>query len=243
MAGRTMLYRPGGYKEILMQRLIQGLRKFQEEVFPAKQELFERLAKGQQPSTLFITCADSRVMPDMFTQSEPGELFVIRNAGNIVPPFARQSGGVTATIEFAVVALGVRHIIVCGHTDCGAMKGLLHLESLTEMPTVASWLMQADATRRIVKDNYETEDEAQLVDAMIRENVLMQLKNLETHPSVASRLARGDLSLYGWIYNIGTGQVDSFDARKQRYVRLDGTSLPHATPVARLQKTPPLLNW
>jgi len=155
-----------------MQKLIQGLRKFQDDVFPAKRELFERLAKGQQPSTLFITCADSRVMPDLFTQAEPGELFAIRNAGNIVPPFGRQPGGVTATIEFAVVALGVRHIIVCGHTDCGAMKGLLHPESLAAMPTVASWLMQADATRRIVLENYETNDEAQLVDAMIREKKL-----------------------------------------------------------------------
>jgi carbonic anhydrase len=134
------------------------------------------------------------------------------------------------------VALDVRHIIVCGHTDCGAMKGLLHPESLAEMPTVASWLMQADATRHIVQENYQTEDEEQLVDAMIRENVLVQLNNLTTHPSVASRLARGDLSLYGWIYNIGTGEVDSYDADQQRYVRLDGTYLPHATPVARLRK-------
>lgn len=222
-----------------MLKLMKGLRKFQEEVFPAKQELFERLAQGQQPSTLFITCADSRVVPDLFTQAEPGELFVIRNAGNIVPPFGRQPGGVTATIEFAVVALNVRHIIVCGHTDCGAMKGLLHPEALTAMPTVASWLMQAEGTRRLVRENYETEDEAQLIDAMIRENVLIQLHNLATHPSVASRLARGDLSLYGWIYDIGTGQVDSFDGDEQRYVRLDGTYLPHATPVARLQKSKP----
>ena len=154
-------------------------------------------------------------MPEMFTQAEPGEIFVIRNAGNIVPPFTRQPGGVTATIEFAVVALGVRHVIVCGHTDCGAMKGLLHPENLGAMPTVASWLMQADATRRLVRENYETADEGQLVTAMIHENVLMQLKNLETHPSVASRLARGDLSLYGWIYDIGTGQIDSFDAAEQ----------------------------
>ncbi len=219
-----------------MQRLVQGLRKFQEEVFPAKRELFERLAKGQQPSTLFITCADSRVMPEMFTQSEPGELFVIRNAGNIVPAFSRQPGGVTATIEFAVVALGVRHIIVCGHTDCGAMKGLLHPEALTAMPTVASWLTQADATRRVVRENYKTSDETQLVSAMIQENVLVQLANLMTHPSVAARVASGDLSLYGWIYDIRTGQVDSFDAGQQRYVRLDGRSLPHATPVARLRK-------
>lgn len=175
-------------------------------------------------------------MPELFTQSEPGEIFVIRNAGNIVPPFSRQPGGVTATIEFAVVALGVRHIIVCGHSDCGAMKGLLHPENLTTMPTVASWLQQAEATRRIVRENYPDADEAELVNAMIRENVLVQLKNVETHPSVASRVARGDLSLYGWIYDIKHGHVDSFDAEAQQFVRLDGTSEPHATPVARLKR-------
>lgn len=222
-----------------MEKLMRGLQHFQKNVFPAKRELFERLAKGQQPSTLFITCADSRVVPDLFTQSEPGELFVIRNAGNIVPPYSRQPGGVTATIEFAVVALGVSHIIVCGHTDCGAMKGLLHPEKLTEMPTVASWLMQAEATRRLVRENYQSADESGLVEAMIRENVLMQLQNLQTHPSVVSRVARGELSLYGWIYDIKQGHVDSFDAAQQCFVPLDGTYVPHATPVPRLQRASP----
>ena len=214
-----------------MQRLIEGLREFQEQVFPSKRELFERLAKGQQPHTLFVSCADSRVIPDLFTQAEPGELFVIRNAGNIVPAYTRSSGGVTATIEFAVLALGVRHIVVCGHTDCGAMKGLLHPERLISMPTVASWLQQAEATRRIVLDNRPGLDEAETVSALIRENVLVQLQNLQTHPAVASALAAGKLSLYGWVYDIGTGQVDAFDAGKQAFVRLGaGGGVPHATP-------------
>ena len=220
-----------------MQKLIQGLRRFQDEVFPAKRELFERLAKGQQPSTLFITCADSRVVPDLFTQAEPGELFVIRNAGNIVPPYVRPSGGVTATIEFAVVALGVRHIVVCGHTDCGAMKGLLHPERLSTMPTVASWLQQAEATRRIVLDNCSNVGESQTVEALIRENVLVQLRNLQTHPAVASALAAGSLKLYGWVYDIRTGNVDGYDAAEQAFVRIDGTSVPEATPAARLARS------
>ena len=180
-----------------MERLIKGLQKFQREVFPLKKDLFERLASGQKPTTLFITCADSRVVPDLFTQSEPGEIFVIRNAGNIVPAYRRPPGGVTATIEFAVAVLGVKHIVICGHTDCGAMRGLLHPESLAEVPAVGDWLGQAEATRRVVLDNYKDEDEATLVGAMIRENVLVQLQNLETHPSVLSRLASGNLMLYG----------------------------------------------
>ena len=218
-----------------MQRLMAGLQKFQREVFPLKKELFERLAKGQQPTTLFITCADSRVVPDLFTQSEPGEIFVIRNAGNIVPAYRLPPGGVTATIEFAVAVLGVKHIVICGHTDCGAMKGLLHPENLTGVPAVAGWLDQAEATRRVVLDNYKGEEEPALLEAMIRENVLVQLKNLETHPSVLSRTARGELQLYGWIYNIGTGDVESFDADKQTFIRLDGSYSPHATPIARLK--------
>ena len=219
-----------------MQRLIEGLRKFQQEVFPLKKELFERLASSQTPSTLFITCADSRVVPDLFTQSEPGEIFVIRNAGNIVPAYTRSPGGVTATIEYSVAILGVKHIVICGHTDCGAMKALLHPESLTGVPAVAEWLGQADATRRVVLDNYKGEDESTQVNAMIRENVLVQLQNLQTHPSVLSRVASGDLMLYGWIYNIGTGDVESFDAGKQSFIRLDGSYAPHATPVARLSR-------
>jgi carbonic anhydrase len=219
-----------------MEKLIQGLRRFQNEVFPAKQELFERLAKGQQPSTLFITCADSRVVPDLFTQAEPGELFVIRNAGNIVPPYRLPSGGVTATIEFAVVALRVRHIVVCGHADCGAMKGLLHPERLASMPTVASWLQQAEAARRIVADNYPNLDEPAAVDTLIRENVLAQLQNLHTHPAVASGLAAGSLQLYGWVYDIRTGQVDAYDAARQTFVRLDGSSAPSATPPPGLSR-------
>lgn len=219
-----------------MEKLMQGLQKFQREVFPQKKELFERLAGGQQPSTLFITCADSRVVPDLFTQSEPGEIFVIRNAGNIVPAYRRPPGGVTATIEFAVAALGVKHIVICGHTDCGAMKGLLHPEKLAAVPAVADWLGQAEATRRLVLDNYPGLDEAAMVNAMIGENVLVQLQNLQTHPSVLSRLAAGELKLYGWIYNIGTGDVESFDADKRSFIRLDGSYSPHATPVARLSR-------
>jgi carbonic anhydrase len=217
-----------------MDQLIRGLRKFQREVFPAKRELFERLAEGQQPSTLFITCADSRVVPDLFLQAEPGELFVIRNAGNIVPPYGARPGGVTATIEFAVVALGVRRIIVCGHADCGAMKGLLHPQKLEEMPTVAGWLEQAAATRRIVRENYGSASDDELVTAMIRENVLVQLQNLQTHPSVGARLAGGKLELYGWIYDIRSGQVESYDAERLRFVQIDGDEIPHATPIARL---------
>ena len=222
-----------------MDRLIAGLMKFQKDVFPQKKELFERLAGGQKPSTLFITCADSRVVPDLFTQSEPGEIFVVRNAGNIVPAYSRMMCGVTATIEFAIAVLGVRHIVICGHTDCGAMKGLIDIESLNEVPAVASWLGQAEATRRVVMNNYKDHSKKALINAMTRENILVQLQNLQTHPAVLSALAGGDLKLYGWIYNIGTGDVESFDSEKQTFIKIDGSYAPHATPIERLKHE----NW
>jgi carbonic anhydrase len=222
-----------------MEKLIKGLQKFQQEVVTSKRAEFEQLAKGQKPSTLFVACADSRVAPEIFTQSEPGEIFVIRNAGNIVPPYGSVIGGVTASIEFAILALGVKNVVVCGHTDCGAMKGVLHPEKLTELPAVASWLKLAEASRRLVRENYANLSEAEALDVMIQENVIAQLENLKTHPAVASRLAKGELNLYGWVYHIANGQVDSYDASEQRFVRLDGTKLPNATPVARLRRRYP----
>jgi len=220
-----------------MQRLIEGIQKFQRDVFPQKSELFHRLALGQHPTTLFITCADSRVSPTLFTQSEPGEIFTIRNAGNIVPAYRLPAGGVTSGIEFAVAVLDVKEIVICGHTDCGAMKGLLHPERFAHVPAVADWLTQAHAARRVVLDNYHGLDDEALLDVMIRENILVQLQNLETHPTVLSRVAAGTLKLYGWIYDIGQGRVESFDAAKQSFVPLDGSSSPEATPVARLKRS------
>src|SRR3982751_6268271 len=119
--------------ELSMERLLKGVSTFQREVFPQHRELFERLAAKQNPMALFITCADSRVVPDLITQSDPGDLFICRNAGNMVPPYGEMNGGVSATIEYAVVALNIRHIIVCGHSDCGAMKGVLHPEAVEQM--------------------------------------------------------------------------------------------------------------
>src|SRR5262245_41103473 len=136
-----------------MERLLRGVTKFQTEVFPAQRPLFEGLASGQSPEALFITCADSRIVPQLITQSSPGDLFICRNAGNMVPPYGELHGGVSATIEYALCVLNVKHIIVCGHTDCGAMKGILHPEAVADMPTVRSWLAHGEVARRIVNEN------------------------------------------------------------------------------------------
>ena len=209
-----------------MQKLIDGIHHFQQSIFGSQQELFKRLAHGQSPETLFITCSDSRISPNLITQTEPGELFILRNAGNIVPPHGASNGGEAATIEFAVAALGVRDIIICGHSNCGAMKGLLDETLVADTPAVRQWLTHADAARRTVQQNYADLDGASLISACVQENVLTQLENLRTHPAVAARLARGQLNLHGWVYKIETGQVFAYDPTLEQFAALTHASVP-----------------
>jgi carbonic anhydrase len=203
-----------------MQKLVAGIHQFQQDSFRPLQGLFEQLAHAQKPETLFITCSDSRIVPNLLTQSSPGDLFIVRNAGNIVPPHSSISGGEAATIEFAVAGLGVRDIIVCGHSHCGAMKGLLQPELLKELPAMASWLTHAATTARIVRDNYQHLEGEKLLSAATEENVLVQLENLRTLPSVASRLVKGDLHLHGWVYKLESGDVFAYDPKEGQFVPL-----------------------
>ena len=196
-----------------MNRLLSGVRRFSHDVFPQRSELFSELASGQDPHTLFITCADSRISPGLITQTQPGELFVCRNIGNVVPAYGEMMGGVSAVVEFACVALNVSDIVICGHSDCGAIKAMLNPSSdeLRRMPTVRSWLRNADAARSVVEVLHpELEGEA-LVQALVEQNVRTQLGHLRTHPSVAARMAQGTLNLHGWVYGIGAGSVHALD--------------------------------
>jgi carbonic anhydrase len=209
-----------------MQRLVRGLHHFQQHVFRPQREFFEQLAKGQAPETLFITCSDSRINPNLITQTEPGELFIVRNAGNIVPPHSHDPGGEAATIEYAVEALGVKDIIVCGHAECGAVKAILDPKSLDEMPIVAAWLAHAEATRRIAKKSYAHLAGDELLEVMVAENVLVQIDHLRTQPAVAAGLARGDLQLHAWVYAVRTGQVYAYDPASGQYEPIEGKLVP-----------------
>jgi carbonic anhydrase len=192
-------------------RLIHGVEAFQSVIFPERREQFIELAKRQDPGILFITCADSRVVPEMITQTEPGDLFVTRNIGNIVPSYGEMMGGVSAVIEYAVVALKVTDIVVCGHSDCGAMKGLIVCDDPTvapqNMPAVANWLRNAHAALSVVEAMHPDLEGAEKVQALVEQNVLTQIQHLRTHPSVAARVAKGELALHGWVYDIETGEV------------------------------------
>lgn len=207
-----------------MQKLVQGIHQFQSGIFSAKRKLFERLVEGQHPLALFITCSDSRINPNLITQTEPGELFILRNAGNIIPPYGAVEGGEAATIEYAVAVLDVKDIIVCGHSHCGAMASLLAPEQLDKLPAVKSWLARAEAVRRIIQENYgHITDAAARVTATVEENVLVQLEHLRTHPSVAAALSRKSLNLHGWVYKFETGQVFAYDHETGQFEPLDGT--------------------
>ena len=202
-----------------MKKLIRGLDEFRKTYVHDHQELLEQLSHGQKPRVLFITCSDSRVAPNLITNTDVGELFVIRNAGNIVPPFGAANGGEGGTIEYAITALGIEQVIICGHSHCGAMKGLLKLNKLqADMPLVYDWLKHAESTRRLVLDNYPHQSGEELIETLVAENVLIQIENLKTYPMIRAKIHQGKLHIYGWIYEIETGEVLAYDAKTHTYL-------------------------
>ncbi|MBP0000430.1 MAG: carbonic anhydrase [Cyanobacteria bacterium SID2] len=222
-----------------MKKILKGLREFQSSYFSTHRELFEELSHGQKPRILFVTCSDSRVDPNLITNAEVGELFVVRNAGNIIPPFGAANGGEGAAVEYAVQALGVEHIIVCGHSHCGAMKGLLKRSSLEdEMPLVYEWLKHAEATRRLLKESYSQLEGEPLLDVAIAENVLTQIDNLRTYPVVHAKLHQKKLHLHAWVYHIETGDVLEYDAIRHAFVTPSENTSLEASPMQCLLSLP-----
>jgi carbonic anhydrase len=199
---------------VSVEKFLGGVTRFQKDVYPKHQDLFEKLALGQRPDALFITCADSRIDPCLLTQTKPGELFICRVIGNIVPPYPDALGGVSATVEYAVGVLRVPEVIVCGHTDCGVMKGALNPEALGEYPNVSAWLRYARVEHR------DAEPTPEFLLELTEHNVAAQLVNLRSHPAVAARLAVGDLRLHGWVYHIGEGTVTAWDEEAGKFLPL-----------------------
>lgn len=217
--------------DAVLERLKNGIRRFQAEVHAENATDYARLGSSpQQPHTLIIACADSRVDVEKLTSSGPGEVFVARNIGNMVPAYGEMLGGVSAVIEYAVSALKVEHVAICGHSDCGAMKALLDPASTAAMPTVRSWLTNGQAALRVADSLVVAgEPAADRMRRLTEENVLMQLAHLRTHPSVAATLARGELTLSGWVYEIATGMVRIVEDAGRSFVEVGGnTGLPAA---------------
>ncbi|MDI3324513.1 carbonic anhydrase [Pontibacterium granulatum] len=194
-----------------MEKIVKGVINFRQNVYPENKDLFGTLATGQNPDILFITCSDSRIDPNLLTGTDPGDLFICRNAGNIIPPHSNETGGMTASIEYAVAVLGVRHIIICGHTDCGAIKGALDMSALKGLPHVKEWLSHCRSAMEIVRERHDIPFDVcvghEHLNEAIEENVLQQVQHIRTHPTVAAKLATGKVEIHGWIYNIENGGI------------------------------------
>ena len=206
-----------------MQKLEEGIHHFQANYFASNRRLFEKLSKEQRPETLFITCCDSRLVPNLITDSAPGELFIVRNIGNIVPSVERGVlGGVSAAIEYAVEVLQVGNVIVCGHTNCGAIDAILHPERLLHLPFVSRWLAESSRIPKLIEERYGyLEGEARMT-AAVEENVLVQLENLRSFDFVARRLDSGALKISGWVFKIATGDVFDYDPVTGQFLQLGG---------------------
>jgi carbonic anhydrase len=205
-----------------MERLIEGHRRFLAEAFPARRDQFHLLAEGQAPETLFVTCADSRIVPDLILQTQPGDLFICRNAGNVIPRAGEPAGGVSATIEYAVEVLRVRHLIVCGHSDCGVIRALMNPDGLAGLDSVTDWLQHVEPAWQYVGEVERNAGELTRHTALTHANVLVQLANLHTHAYIQRAVGEGRLKVHGWYYDILSGRIERYNEGAGRFVGLVG---------------------
>jgi carbonic anhydrase len=205
-----------------LDKLIEGHKRFHREIFPAKRQQFHLLAEMQAPEWLFITCSDSRIVPDLILQTGPGDLFLSRSIGNVVPVSGNDVDGVTATIEYAVEVLKVKHIILCGHSDCGALKAALNRKGLEKLPKASRWLHHVEGAFTHRQPLNPADGEHAELASIIRGNVVAQLANLRAQPSVARTLVNGQIEVHGWYYDILTGQIEQYDEQQRKFLPLLG---------------------
>ena len=203
--------------------MIEGVHRFRGEAFGRYKGLFQRLsAAGQKPHTLFITCADSRVLAELITQSQPGDLFVVKNIGNIVPPAVPGGGACSSTgaaIEFAVDILGVEDVVICGHSQCGAIAALMGKEIDPALGHLREWISLAEPVRQLIEEKYQHLDsEEARVRAAESENVLFSLERLQTYPGVARRLEEQKIRLHAWFFKIATGELFAYDPEEKQFL-------------------------
>ncbi|MCY1044622.1 carbonic anhydrase [Corallococcus sp. bb12-1] len=211
-----------------MKKLIRGLLDFQRHTLPSYRATFARLAKGQTPDCLFISCSDSRVVPNLLVSTDPGDLFTVRNVGNLVPtaalngqPTADRSEA--AAIEFSLGFLPIEDVVVCGHSSCGAMKAILAGGVVNGAPNLEKWLAHGTPSLKALKENTQVGVGLPEADRLSQLNVLEQLEHLKTYPIVRDRLAAGTLRLHGWWFDIGAAQVHAYRSDLGRFVPIDET--------------------
>jgi len=206
--------------------ILQRSHALRARFFEDEQELLDTLAKhGQSPDAMFIGCSDSRVVPEALLGARPGDLFVVRVVANIVPPHIAGQYAVSAAIEYAILHLKVKHLIVCGHTDCGGIKALDHPPAMTAEPSIAGWLKFArPAQKKVDMHGAAGGDRHQ---AIVEENVLLQLENLQSHPAVRDALAHKQIELHGWVYHLAGRQIRYYDPAQRRFVTFSADSIAH----------------
>ena len=209
-----------------MKKLIRGLLDFQLNARPGYREVFSRLAKGQYPDCLFISCADSRVVPNLLVTTDPGDLFVVRNVGNLVPPsdsHGHSTGDQSepAALEFALRHLPVEDVVICGHSSCGAMKAVLAGGVGQDTPNLAHWLSHGQAALRTLRDGSKLGEGLPEYDRLSQINVLQQLEHIGTYPMVKERVEAGTLRLHGWWFDIAHAQVHAYRPNLGRFVPMD----------------------
>jgi len=211
-----------------MKKLLRGIVEFHEKVRPKVRDTFARLALGQSPDALLIACSDSRVAPNLFASTEPGDLFVVRNPGNLIAPcgpdgFSVSDESEAAAIEFSTLALEVRDVIVCGHSECGAMRMLWEDQKNVLAPHLHAWLRHAEGALREVREGKQMDGKLLPHNQVSQFNVLRQLDHLRTYPIVRERLQAGRLRLHAWWFDIAEAEVLSYDERVKRFVVIDDT--------------------
>lgn len=207
-----------------MKKLVEGIAEFRRTLTPAARERFAELALGQAPDCLFVACSDSRVVPNLFASTNPGDLFVVRNVGNLVPgpDGATADTSVVAALEFAVERLGVGDIVVCGHSECGAMRALLEPEAVADLPGLQGWLDAGRASLRRLRSSPGFAPELSAVNRLSQLHVLEQLDHLRADPRVARRIAAGTLTVHGWWFDIARAEVLAWDADAGEFRAIGG---------------------
>lgn len=209
-----------------MRKLIQGIVDFRERLLPQYAQRFNALAQGQSPDTLFITCSDSRVVPDLLVSTDPGDLFVMRNVGNLVPP-ATVEGASTgdlseaSAIEYSVLVLNVRNIVVCGHSECGAMKAALSRQPMPDTPNLVKWLHHSTSAVFRLDQEGPLDPRLSPHNQLSQLNVLVQLEHLASYPIVRDRVAAGTLRLSGWWFDIASGEMFAYEREKRAFAAID----------------------
>ncbi len=209
-----------------MKKLIQGIVEFRRNVQQSYRENFGRLAIGQSPDTLFVACSDSRVVPNTFASTNPGDLFVMRNVGNLVPPCGKHGLSVSdeaeaAAIEYAVLNLHVSDIIVCGHSECGAMRAILDDRKQLEFPNLKNWLRHGQPALSRLRKGLALDSSLSEHNQLSQLNVLLQIEHIKSYPTVREKIDEGKLSVHGWWFDIAKADVYAYEEDFKRFVLID----------------------